>query len=135
MNLKQAFLFGILFWLTIFVEISIIGSSPDLSSTGTGGFVFNQMGHTVHLIAIALIAALLARLYYKDSRPAFIDALQVAVLMALIGIILDIMITVPVFINSYTAFFADPNYWIGTTLTIFAFSLSGSYKSFGKKSK
>lgn len=113
----------------------MIEFSPDLSSMGVHGFAFNQAGYIVHMIAIVLIAALLARLYYKETSPEFIDALQVAVLMAVIGVILDVIITVPIFIDRYTAFFADPTYWIGMTLTIFTFSLSGSYKSFSKKTK
>lgn len=135
MNLKQASLFGILFWLIIFVEISIIGFSPDLSVMGDHGFQFNQTGNIVHLIATALIAGLLARLYYKQEKPAFIDALQVAVVMVIVGLLLDVVITVPLFVKSYGAHFGDPNLWIGVTLSVLAFALAASYTSYGQKKK
>ncbi len=133
MNLKQSTLFGVLFWLIIFVEVSIIGFSPDLATMGEFGFEFNQTGNIIHLIAVTLIAAILARLYYKKDKPKFIDALQVGIVISLIGIILDAVITVPLFVKNYASFYGDPNLWIGITLAILGFSLSASYKSYGKK--
>lgn len=129
MKFKQPVLFGILFWLIIFVEVSIIGFSPDLSAMGPFGFEFNQTGQVIHFIAIVLIAAILARLYYKKENPPLIEALQVALIILATGIILDVVITVPLFIKNYAVFFGDVNLWIGFVLGVLFFSVSGSYKS------
>ncbi len=100
---------------------------------GDNGFQFNQTGIIIHLIATTLIAGILARLYYKQEKPAFIDALQVAVVMVIAGLILDVVITVPLFVKSYSAHFGSANLWIGVTLSVLAFAIASSYKSYGKK--
>lgn len=135
MDFKKTVLFGILMWLIVFVEVSIIGFSGSLATMGANGFEFTQTGSLVHLAAVILISVILAKLYYKKANVSFSDALMVAIGILVTGIILDAVITVPFFVKDYQMFFGDVNLWIGLILSALAFSVTASYSSMMKKKK
>jgi NADH:ubiquinone oxidoreductase subunit 6 (subunit J) len=99
MNIKRALGFGALLWIFIFFEVSILMFGFGLK---TGGAYY-----IVHYILAAVLIGIASALYFNDkkARAGFKEGLFVGAIFIATGIILDAVITVPLFIKDYRAFF------------------------------
>ena len=108
MNLKRAIKTGIVVWVTIFIEWSIIIFAPILKDLGNWQYLL----HYIILIPIIYYAL---QYYYKtkDKENGFL----VGTVILLTGIILDAIITVPLFTIpqgvGYLEFYLNPLMLIG----------------------
>ncbi|MFH1307780.1 MAG: hypothetical protein ABIH72_02925 [archaeon] len=120
-NLKRAVLFGALLWMMIFFEVSILMFGFKLEA----GTVY----YIIHYILAVILALVTALVYFngKKIKAGAKQGLLVGIIMALTGIILDAIITVPLFVKSYS-FFLDTYLWIGILLGILTISLVGYLK-------
>ena len=120
MKLKRAALTGILLWVLIFFEVSILMFGFKLE--GTGYYV----AHYVLLIALVTISAFI---YFKNKeiKPGLKEGFILGVIYVIVGIILDLIITIPLFVKDYVAFY---NIWllIGLVETIVVASIIGLIK-------
>ena len=100
MNLWRAILYGALSWVLIFFEVSILMFGLNLT-----GVTY----YTIHYILAAIIIAVTATLYFskKGTKAGLLSGLKVGIIFVAAGIILDVIITVPLFTHTYT-FFLDP---------------------------
>lgn len=100
MNIKKAVIAGAVLWVLVFFEVSILmfGLKIEIPST------------TYYLLHIPVFAALVALVSYfmyfkneeeKGAKSGF--ALGLAMLAA--GLVLDAVITVPLFVKDYSFFF------------------------------
>ncbi len=98
MKTLRAIKFGALLWGFIFVEWSIIMFAPVLKDLGQWQFVL----HYLVLIPLVMICA---KWYYqkKDKTNGFL----LGVVFLLTGIVLDAIITVPLFIGGDYSFFTS----------------------------
>ncbi|MFH1501362.1 MAG: DUF5367 family protein [archaeon] len=120
-NLKRAVLIGALFWVLIFFEVSILMFGLGLES-GT-------LYYIVHYILSVILVAIASLIYFRGKVKAGAkEGLLLGLIMALTGIILDLIITVPLFVKDYTAFFGDLYLWIGILLGIITVTLIGIKK-------
>jgi len=87
MKLLRAIGLGALFWFIIFVEISITMIGLKFSDLTT---------YIVHYIVMIPLAILIAWLYYKSRDK--INGFVLGLIVTITGIILDMIITVPLFI-------------------------------------
>lgn len=91
---------GILFWIIIFVEISVtmIGLKFDSATT-----------YIIHYILMIPLGILIAWIYYKSGDK--INGFLLGLFMVLVGIILDMIVTVPLFIipagGTYITYFSE----------------------------
>jgi hypothetical protein len=108
MKFGRAIAVGILIWVLIFVEWSILIFMPVLKDSITLQYII----HSIVLIVWALIGAYL---YYKSKDK--INGFVLGLVFLIIGIILDMIITMPLFIipqgKTYIDFFLDWRMWIG----------------------
>jgi hypothetical protein len=105
MNLKKAILAGVLIWILIFVEWSLIIFTPILKDLGFGQWIV----HYVVLIPIVLIGA---KLYYKNNPK--INGYVLGLVFLAVGIILDLIITVPLFMQGgYVEYYSNNYLWLG----------------------
>lgn len=100
MKTLRAIGLGILFWVVIFVEISI---------TMIGLKFPDWLTYIIHYIVMIPLSILVAWLYYKSRDK--INGFLLGLLIVIVGIILDMIITVPLFIipqeGSYATYFSS----------------------------
>ena len=75
------------------------------------------------------MAALLSRIYFKGNPVNYMTALRTAGVLILISLILDVIVTVPVFTGgNYSQYFIDVTLWFGLLLFITVFTFSSGIK-------
>lgn len=117
---KRAIQFGIIYWVIIFVVVSILLFIP-----GAAG---NDLWQNIILwIALIPITLGLARWYFRNIDPTPINGVKLWVVLMIVGFILDTVITVPLFISqqfdgntsaAFQSFYSDWKLYVG-----FAWSL------------
>lgn len=103
MKVLRAILLGMLMWVLIFVEISIV----------QGGFeVTGLMGMIIHYLLLIPITILCALLYYKGRDR--INGFLLGLVFLIVGAVLDMAITIPLFVGrDYAGFYINAYMWIG----------------------
>lgn len=101
----RAIILGAVLWALAFGEVLFLVFVLKLD---------NGLATTIHLIFILIFTILFALFYYKDIliKRGFVSGLLVGVIFAAVGLILDLAISVPLFIKEYSLYFADSNNWI-----------------------
>ena len=130
MSIKKIFQYGILYWILIFVEVSIIGFIPLFASMGENGFEFNSTGNIVYFLAIILTAAFLGMSYFKkEKKVELLDAVKAFAAIAVIGLALDAIVTVPLFVKSYSSFYGNSSLWLSIVFALIAFTYGATKKT------
>lgn len=96
MNWKRAFIGAIVLWALIFFEVSILMYGLNLSPPSIEYYV-------IHFIALAIFIILITVSYFHSKRIklGFKEGLEVGLVFVITGIILDSLITVPLFVKNY----------------------------------
>ncbi|MFH0949076.1 MAG: hypothetical protein V1802_01160 [Candidatus Aenigmatarchaeota archaeon] len=97
MNIKRAILCGALLWVLIFFEVSILmfGLNIDTSST---------LYYLIHVVALAILTVIASFVYFT-SKTGTKDGFILGILFLITGVVLDALITVPLFVKDYSFFF------------------------------
>src|SRR4030042_4475460 len=115
MNLKKAILYGVLLWVFSFVVVSVIMFIPVLADK-------LQLQSILNKLAVLILVLILAASYFKKSPAKFAQGLLVGVVWVLVGTILDLAITLPLFVRpsgqNYADFYGDWLLWLGLVLTV-----------------
>ncbi len=98
MNIKRAIVIGIALWVTIFFEVSILMFGFGLT-TGTLYYVLHYIIVTIFLVVATLF-------YFKKKKGSWKEGLLFGIVGTITGIILDALITVPLFVKDYSQFFS-----------------------------
>lgn len=118
MNIKRAIGFGIMFWILAFVVISIAMFSPWFKESQ-----FRTMAAWWVLEIPATL--LLAKWYFKTVSPTIKNGFWLGIIGLTVGIILDCIITVPLFVKSYSVFFSNWLMYVGYAEIILLCLLAG----------
>ena len=110
---------GVLLWILIFIEISIV--MIGLKITGLTGEI-------IHFILLVPLTILCVWVYYKGKDK--MNGFLLGIFMLLVGTILDLIITIPLFVKSYTGYYSSYYLWIGFAIVIV---ISGIYGLARKK--
>jgi hypothetical protein len=101
---------AILYWLLIFVVISVIMFGlPQLSN-------INQ--NILALIIEIGLVLFCAGMYFKKYPGTFGQGVILGIWFLVVGTILDVLITIPFFVKSYSVLYGSWNLWAGFVLTI-----------------
>jgi hypothetical protein len=97
MNIKRGILIGALFWGIVFFEVSILMFGFKLDSSQT-------LYYLIHYLFIILLTIFAASLYYKHkkTKASAINGLWLGLILILTGILLDSIITIPLFVKDYS---------------------------------
>jgi len=106
MNLKRAIIFGASVWIVVFVIISVLMFTPWFKESTL------RIQATWWILEIPAVL-LLAKWYFKMDSPTIKKGLLLGIIGLLTGTLLDIIITVPLFVKSYTMFYANWLMYIG----------------------
>jgi len=115
MNLKKAALYGVLIWIFIFIVISIIIFIPALADKLT-------MQKVLNLTGVAILILIFGNSYFKKYPANFGQGLLVGTVWVIVSTILDLVITVPLFVKpkreSYGDFYSEWDIWVGLGIMI-----------------
>ena len=104
MNIKQAITAGAMLWGIIFIEWSIIVFAPVLKDLSANGQFL------VHFLVLIPIVIFGAQYYYRKADKT--NGFVVGLAMLATGIVLDAIITVPLFVGqdgtTHAQFFLNP---------------------------
>lgn len=126
-NCKSAIMWGVILWVLIFAVFSVIMFAPQLAGK-------TSMQKALELIiAIPALSAFAAYMALKGTKPTAKDGIMVGICFVVISTILDLLITVPLFVKSYATFYGDWALYAGMLETIVFGGVMGYYLS-NKKS-
>jgi hypothetical protein len=118
MNIKRAIGFGVLLWIFIFVMWSIIIFLPYLKD-------HVNLQHIVWYVVEIPLVLLLAKWYFKQRKPNIKEGFLLGVVALLVGVVLDVAITVPLFVKSYSQFYGSWMLYVGFVELLVLTTLAG----------
>lgn len=121
MKIWKTILFGAILWVLIFFEVSTLMFGFGLES---GLFYY-----IIHYILAIILAGIVALIYFKKEKADFGKGILVGIVFAITGIILDLIITVPLFVKDYGLMFGDLGLWVGVILGILTVGVVGAIKN------
>ncbi len=74
------------------------------------------------------MAGIVALLYFKKEKANFKNGILAGIIFAITGIILDSVITVPLFVKDYGLMFGGLGLWVGVILEILTIGVVGAVK-------
>ena len=123
-NWKTGLLWGFLLWIFIFVEWSILIFLPWVKDHKFVQWI-------IHFIVLIFLVIICVSQYFKKVKATTKEGFLVGVYFLIIGNVLDLIITVPLFIKSYGLFYSSWPLWLGFLELIVVSTLVGYWK--GKK--
>ena len=111
MNWKLILLYGLLFWVIIFVVASVAMFSPGLKDLPTAQEI-------IIWATDIILAVIFSRLYFNKVKASLGNGLLFGLGMLIVGTILDAAITVPLFVKDYAMMFGKWSLWVGYALVI-----------------
>jgi len=106
MNIKRALVYGVILWILIFVEFSIVMFLPWFKDHTKAQYVANW----VLLIPIVLLCT---KWFFKAEVPTTKKGLLLGIIGLVVGTILDMLITIPFFVKSYSLYYGNWMMYIG----------------------
>jgi len=119
MNLKRIIGYSILLWILIFVAYSIIMFLPWFK----GNVERIQPG--LWVVEIPLIL-LWSKAYFKKVAPTWKSGIILGIAGLLIGTILDLVITVPLFVKSYSMYYGNWLMYVGFVEMLILTTVAGA---------
>lgn len=97
MKLLRAILLGALLWILIFFEVSVL-------MFGFGLNAGNAIYYSLHFIFESLLTIIIILFYFYKSKikKGFWQGILVGIVFVIMGIVLDSVITVPLFVKNYS---------------------------------
>ncbi len=117
MKLLKAIGLGIVLWVLIFFEVSILMFGFKLNPPSMNYYL-------IHYLFLAIISIVLTLIYFsgKKTKGGFFNGILIGIIFIVIGIILDAIITIPLFIipngGNYQSFLLDYYMLIGYLIII-----------------
>lgn len=94
MNIKRAIVFGIVLWVLVFFEVSILMFGFGLTES--------TLYYVLHYFLLAVFISILAYKYFsKDVEKGLIEGIVLGIIFIFVGIVLDSVITIPLFVKDY----------------------------------
>lgn len=106
MNLKRALVFGVMVWIAAFLIIAVLMFTPWFTDSQL------RVQATWWILEVPIIL-LLAKWYFKTVEPTAKNGARLGLIGLLTGVLLDVVITVPVFVKSYSTFFGNELMYVG----------------------
>lgn len=119
-NWKSATGYGVLLWLLIFVEVSVLMFTPALKDK-------ELTQNILHMIILPVLVLFCAWMYFKNVKVSAKEGFLLGVYFLIIGTVLDLLITIPLFVKTFD-FYKDILLWLGFLETIVVCTLVGYFK-------
>ena len=124
MRILRAIWAGILLWILILLEVSALILWFKIPETSSTYFV-------THFIFLTLFTILISLYYFwhRNIKPGFGHGILLGIVMIITLIILDTIITIPVWMNFDYGFLIRPNIMIGELLVLIVATVIGAIKA------
>ena len=120
-NCKSAIMWGVLLWVLIFAVFSVIMFAPQLAGK-------TSVQRALELIvAMPVLSAFAAYMALKGTKPTAKDGIMVGICFVVVSTVLDILITVPLFVKSYATFYSDWALYVGFLEVVLIGGIVGHY--------
>ena len=119
MNYKRALGFGALLWVFVFILWSIIAFLPWLKD-------IMWLQYVIWYVVEIPLVLLLAKWYFKQDKPNLKKGVVLGVIGLIVAAVLDLVITVPLFIGSYSQFYGQWMLWVGFVLVLVLTAIAGA---------
>jgi len=130
MRWKVSVLLGILLYVLIFVEISVLMFVPALQNKPA-------MQTIIHLIILPFLVLICGYIYFRGKKGTLKEGLLFGIALLAVGTILDWIITIPLFImpkgQAFFDFYKTWSIWAGFAEVLALSAISGMI--FGIKAK
>jgi len=103
MDLKKAVILGALLWALIFVEVSVEMFAIASESTQ----------QIVHVIVLPILVVICSIIYFKKEKKSASEGLLLGAVFLAVGTVLDMIITIPLFVKSFSLFYGSFELWFG----------------------
>jgi hypothetical protein len=122
MRLLRAILSAAILWVLIFFEVSILMFGLKLEQN-------SSLYYILHYILLFILTLLSSLFYFtgKKIKTDVVEGISLGVVFVITRIILDALLTVPLFIQDYN-FFLDFYLWMGYLETIIVAGIAGAIK-------
>ena len=123
MNTKTAILSGILLWVLIFFEVSILLFGFKLAQGATAYYI----SHYILLVILVVISSLV---YFKERKikADFKQGVLLGICFILVGVVLDSIITIPLFLKMDYSFLISMEMLMSNILVIVVSGVVGLVK-------
>ncbi|MDD5192893.1 MAG: hypothetical protein PHH54_00005 [Candidatus Nanoarchaeia archaeon] len=123
MKFWRAVLCGALIWILVFFEVCILMFGFKLTSSDTVYYI-------IHYIAFAVFVILASLIYFrgKKVKAGVLNGLYLWIIFIIAGIVLDSIITIPLFMNFNYSFLITREMLIGDVLSLIICLVVGALK-------
>lgn len=118
-NWKSATFWGVMLWVLIFVEISITMFAPVFKDNA-------RVQTMVNLVILPVLVLTCSYMYFKGTKPTMQNGIVLGLYFLIVGIILHLAVTIPLFVKSYD-FFGKTEVLFGFIETIVFSTLAGYF--------
>ncbi|MFZ2189621.1 MAG: hypothetical protein WA057_00330 [Candidatus Magasanikiibacteriota bacterium] len=118
MNFKRMIGFGIMFWIIAFVVLSIIMFLPWLVEK-------SLLVNIIWWILEIPIVLFWAKAYFKADAPTVKKGFLLGIFALVIGTILDMIFTIPLFVKSYVVYYSTWTLYVGYAWLILLATYAG----------
>lgn len=122
-NCKSIVMWGVLLWVLIFAVFSVIMFAPQLAGKASVQTALEL------IIAIPVLSSFAAFMALKGTKPTVKDGIVAGICFVIVETVLDLLITVPLFVKSYATFYGSWELYAGSLETIIFSGIVGSYFS------
>ena len=125
MKFWRAVLTGALIWVFVFFEVSILMFGFKLNSP-------DSLYYIIHYIALAIFVILASLIYFrgKKAKAGFWNGLYLGIIFILVGIVLDSIITIPLFMKFDYSFLIGGEMLVGYIMTLIVCMIVGVLKKY-----
>lgn len=118
MKYTRALLFGVFLWAFVYIAISILMFVPGIKDQT----FFQYLILWVLFIPFVLF---IAKWYFQMDEPTTKKGFMLGVIALLVSLALDCLITVPLFVKSYSVYFSNNYLYIGLLEVLFLTTYAG----------
>lgn len=121
MKFWRAVLTGALIWILIFFEVSILMLGFKLEPPDS----FYYIIHYILLFGFILLSSLI---YFRKAKTGLVHGLWLGIIFILVGIVLDSIITIPLFMKFDYSFLISGGLLVGYIMTLIVCMIVGLLK-------
>ncbi len=121
MKFWRAVLTGALIWVLVFFEVSILMFGFKLNPP-------SSLYYIIHYVAFVIFVILASLIYFRKAKAGVGEGLILGITFILVGIVLDSIITIPLFMNLDYSFLIGEEMLVGYVISLIICAIVGALK-------
>lgn len=121
MKFWRAVLLGALIWVLVFFEVSILMFGFKLNPP-------NSLYYIIHYVFFVIFVLLASLIYFRKAKAGLEQGLLLGIMFILVGIVLDSIITIPLFMKMDYSFLIGGEMLVGYVVSLIVCMIVGVLK-------